>query len=318
MSKKEFAQEIHHRVRRKFPKRKITVFRKDEIWAIDLAQMNAFEKYNNGYKYILCVVDIFSKYAYCVPLKNKTSESVLSALKSIIADSKREPEKIWTDQGSEFYNKHFKEWLNENNIILYSTYGESKSTVVERFILSLKEIITPIFTETNSKDWVTILPDVMKTYNNRIHRTIGMTPTEASDTKNAAEVFLRLSERKKITKKHQPKFMVGDFVRISRQKGIFEKGHEYNFSYEVFKIAKIQDTDPITYLLVDEANDPIEGAFYEPELLKTKLPDYYEVDKILDERGKGKKKELLVSFLGWPAKFNQYIPVDQLYDIPTK
>jgi len=167
---------------------------------------------------------------------------------------------------------------------------------------------------------VSILPEVLKTYNNRIHRTIGMTPVEASDPQNSAEVFLRLSQKKSKskTKKHAPKFSVGDFVRISRQKGVFEKGHEYNFSYEVFKISKVKVTDPITYLLVDWNDDPIEGAFYENEILKTKLPDYVEVDKVLGERKRGKKKEYLVSFLGWNKKFNEWLLEDKFFKVPKK
>jgi len=163
MSLKEFASEIHHRARRKFPKRKVVVFRKDEIWAMDLAQMNAYEEFNDGYKYILCIVDVFSKYAFCVPLKNKNSETVLSAVKKVISDSGREPEKFWVDKGSEFYNSKFKHWLKEKNITIYSTYGESKSSIVERFILSLKELIIPIFTEKNTRNWVKILPSVEHT-----------------------------------------------------------------------------------------------------------------------------------------------------------
>ena len=96
--------------------------------------------------------------------------------------------KIWVDKGSEFYNKQFEQWTNQQNIVMYSTYGESKSAVVERFIRSLKELIVPIFTETNSRNWISILPDVMKKYNNRKHKTIGMTPNEGSDPKNAIDV----------------------------------------------------------------------------------------------------------------------------------
>lgn len=312
MSLKEFASEIHHRARRNFPKRKVVVFRKDEIWAMDLAQMNAYEEFNDGYKYILCIVDVFSKYAFCVPLKNKNSETVLSAVKKVISDSGREPEKFWVDKGSEFYNNKFKHWLKEKNITIYSTYGESKSAIVERFILSLKELIIPIFTEKNTRNWVKLLPSVVKTYNHRYHKSVGMTPDEASDDKNAATVFIRLSEkREKKLKKQKPKFHVGDYVRISRQKGVFEKGHEYNFSYEVFKIRKVLNTDPITYSLTDYDGDPIEGSFYQNEILKTVIPDYMIMDKVIKERKKGKKKEYFVSFIGWPSKFNRWLSEEE-------
>ena len=124
MSKATFAKEIHHRVQRKFPRRKVSVMRKDEIWAMDIAQMNAFESHNNGYKYILCIIDVFSKFAWSVPLKTKNAETILNATKKIVKESGREPEKIWVDKGSEFYNKHFQKWANDLNIVIYSTYGE--------------------------------------------------------------------------------------------------------------------------------------------------------------------------------------------------
>jgi len=145
-----------------------------------------------------------------VALKTKTSDAVLNAIKAIIKDSDRQPEKIWVDKGSEFYNKNFKQWTKQNNI---TTYGESKSVVVERFIRSLKELITPIFTETNTRNWVKILPAVLKTY------------IEASNSENEVAVFNNLHKKtRKRIKKQKPKFKVGDEVRISRQKGIFEKG----------------------------------------------------------------------------------------------
>lgn len=314
--RKILASEIHHRVIRKFPKRKVVVFQKDEIWAIDLAQMNAFESFNDGYKYILCVIDVFTKYAWCIALKTKTNDVVLNAIKTVIKDSGRQPEKIWVDRGSEFYNKNFKGWAKKNNITFYSTYGESKSVVVERFIRSLKELITPIFTEQNTRNWVALLPRVLKTYNNRFHRSIGMTPAEASDPENEVTVFTNLHKKnKKQKKKQKPKFQVGDEVRISRQKGIFEKGHEYNFSYEVFKITKVLDTDPITYHLADDFGDPIEGSFYEQELLKTAVPDYLEMDKVLKEEKRGKKKYYFVSFVGLPKKFNKWLSEDEFEEV---
>src|SRR4051794_34667537 len=103
----EFAKEIHHRKLKKFPRRKVVVGHVDEIWGIDLASMDSFEKYNDGYKYILCVIDVFSKYAFCTPLKNKTAATVLNAIKEIV--SERQPQKIWVDRGSEFYNKTFQD-----------------------------------------------------------------------------------------------------------------------------------------------------------------------------------------------------------------
>ena len=142
MSKSEraiFASEIHKRAVKKFRRRKVIVQKIDEIWALDLASLESLANYNDGYKYMLCVIDVFSKFAWAVPLKNKTAATVLTAIQSIVKKSKRIPEKVWVDQGSEFYNKSFKDWLKTNDITMYSTYGDSKSVVVERFIRTLKD-----------------------------------------------------------------------------------------------------------------------------------------------------------------------------------
>ena len=114
---------------------------KDNIWGVDLADMQLMSKYNKGIRYLLCAIDLFSKYAFVVPLKEKKGITITNAFQSILDNSKRKPNKIWTDQGSEFYNTHFKKWLKDNNIEMYSTHNERKSVVAERFIRTLKNNI---------------------------------------------------------------------------------------------------------------------------------------------------------------------------------
>ena len=111
---------------------------KGNIWGVDLADMQLISKYNKRIRYLLCAVDLFSKYALVVPLKDKKGVSIVNAFQSILDSSKRKPNKIWIDQGSEFYNTHFKKWLKDNNIEMYSTYNEGKSVVVARFSRTLK------------------------------------------------------------------------------------------------------------------------------------------------------------------------------------
>jgi len=225
---------------------------------------------NDGYKFILCIVDVFSKYAWCIPLKNKSATTVLDAVKEVVEKSGRMPEKIWVDQGSEFYNKSFKAWLKQHNIIMYSSFGDSKAVVVERFIRTLRDLLTKKMTEAKTTHWVKILPNVVKYYNHKFHRTIQMSPTEASDPANTLQVFL-LHQANKSKKVEKPKFHVGDRVRIARTKGRFEKGSTANWSHEVFTISEVKKTEPITYLLMDENGEVIQGAFYNQELQKTRL-----------------------------------------------
>jgi len=142
-----------------------------------------------------------------------------------------------------------------------------------------------------------------------------MTPVEASKPENAVPVFNNINRKPEEKKKKNALFKVGDQVRISKVKQTFEKGYKSNFSYEVYTIADVLPTDPITYKIKDWGGDPIEGSFYAAELLKTKVPDYYEVEKILDTRKVGKKKQSLVKWYGWDKKFSMWIDDDQISDI---
>ena len=124
---------------KKFKNKKVYSSFRDNIWGVDLADMQSLSKYNNGNRYLLCAIDLFSKYVWLVPLKDKQGTSIINALKKIISEG-RKPNKIWVDQGSEFYNS-LKDFLKINNTEMYSTYNEGKSVVAERFIRTLKNKI---------------------------------------------------------------------------------------------------------------------------------------------------------------------------------
>ena len=136
----QHVNELHQQIILKFKKRKVYSSFRDNIWGVDLADMQLLSKYNKEIKYLLCAIDIFSKYAWVVPLKDKKGTSIVNAFQKIISKG-RKPNKIWVDQGSEFYNKSFKDFLKINNIEMYSTYNEGKSVVAERFIRTLKSKI---------------------------------------------------------------------------------------------------------------------------------------------------------------------------------
>ena len=224
--------------------------------------MQSLSRKNKGIKYLLCVIDLFSKYALVVPLKDKKGISILNVFNKIIKQSERKPNKIWVDQGGEFYNNVFKKWLLDNDIIMYSTYNKGKSVVAEIFIKTLKNKLYKHITATGKKVYDDVLDDVVNEYNNTKHSTIKIKPI---DVKNNKRVYIDEHNEK------DSRFKVGDRVRLSKFKNIFAKGYTPNWSTEIFIVDKINDTVPYTYNLKDLNDEEIMGSFYGKELQKTEL-----------------------------------------------
>ena len=157
----QLAEELHKPIIRKFQKRKVYSAFKDNIWGVDLADMQLLSKYNKGIRFLLCVIDIFSKYASVVPLKDKKGISIVKAFQIILKQSNsRKPNKIWVDKGSEFYNAYFKKWLRDNYIVMYSTHNEGKSVVAERFIRTLKSKIYKYMTSISKNVYIDKLDNI--------------------------------------------------------------------------------------------------------------------------------------------------------------
>ena len=232
----QLSNELHKPIIRKFKKRKVYSTFKDNIWGVDLADMQLLSKYNKGIRFLLCVIDIFSKYAWVVPLKDKKGISIVKVFQIILKQSNRKPNKIWVDKGSEFYNAYFKKWLQDNDIVMYSTLNEGKSVVAERFIKTLKGKIYRYMTSISKNVYIDKLDNIVDEYNNTYHTTIKMKPTDVKDN-----TYLNVD--KEINNK-DPKFKVGDHVRISKYKNIFAKGYMPNWSEEVFVIKKVKNTIP--------------------------------------------------------------------------
>ena len=223
--------------------------------------MQLISKFNKGFRFLLCVIDIFSKYAWLVPLKDKKGVSIVNAFQKILDKSARKSNKIWVDKGSEFYNSSFKKWLKDNDIEMYSIHNEGKSVVAERFIRTLKTKIYKYMTSVSKNVYIDKLDDIVGEYNNTYHRTIKMKPVDVKDN-------TYIDFKKEVNDK-DPKFKVGDYVRISKYKNIFAKGYMPNWSEEVFISSKIKNTVPWTYVINDVNGEEIIGGFYEKELQKT-------------------------------------------------
>ena len=162
----KLANELHKSTIRKFKKRKVYTSFEDNIWGVDLADMQLINKNNKGIRDLLCVIDLFSKYAWVVPLKDKKGATITNVFEKVLDSSKRKPNKLWVDQGSKFYNNVFKKWLKDNGISMYSTYNEGKSVVAERFIRTLKNKIYKHMTTISKNVYFDVLADIVDGYNN--------------------------------------------------------------------------------------------------------------------------------------------------------
>ena len=254
------ADELRKPIIRKINKRKLYSQFKDNIWGVDLADMQSLSRKNKGIKYFLCAIDLYGKYAFVIPLKDKKGISIVNAFNKIIKQCNRKPNKIWVDQGGEFYNNVFEKWLSDNDINMYSTY---KSVVAERFIRTLKNKLYKHMTATGKNIYYNVLDDVVNKYNNTKHSTIKMKPIDVGN--NNKRVYIDKHNEK------DSRFKLGDRVKIFKFKNIFAKGYTPNWSKEIFVVDKINDTVPYTYNLKDLNDEEIIGSFYDRELQNTIL-----------------------------------------------
>ena len=226
----QLAEELHKPIIRKFTKRRVFVKGVDEIWAADLVEMQRFSDWNKGIKYLLMVIDVFSKFGWIEPLQNKKGETMAAAFEKIFK-SGRQPRLLWIDKGKEFYNKNVNQLLSRKNIKLYSTENEEKSSVAERFNRTIKQQLWKMFSANNNTIYFDKIDELLKSYNSSWHRSVQMSPLEASDIKNKQQVFANLYSDEVYKPVKKPKFQIGDRVRISKYKRkLFDKGFTPNWT----------------------------------------------------------------------------------------
>lgn len=304
MSKKQLVDELHRAARRRFKRRRIITRGINDLWQADLVEMCDYASVNKTFRYLLTVIDTFSKFAWGIPVKNKTGREVSLAMETILS-KESSPRNIQTDNGTEFYNSYFQNLMKKYKINHYSTYSTMKASIVERFNRTLKGMMWKEFSLNGSYKWVENIQNLIDKYNHTVHRTIKMKPADVNKD-NEKSLLKTAYNRIKIFPK--PKFRVGDKVRISKYKHLFEKGYTPNWTTEVFRIHTIKVTNPVTYLLEDYEGNKIKGGFYERELLKTEHPDLYLVEKILKRKG----NKLLVKWLGFSNDHNSWINKSEL------
>ena len=198
------------------------------------------------------------------------------------------------DKGSEFYNRSMKSWLEKNYIEMYSTHNEGKSVVAERFIRTIKNKICKHMTSISKNVYIDKLDDIVNEYNNTKHRTTKMKPTDVKDN-----TYIDFGKK---VNDNDPKFKVGDHVRIWKYKNIFAKSYSPNWSEEVFVIKKIKNTVPWTYVIDDLNGEEITGTFYEKELQKIDEQEF-RIEKVIKKKG----DKLYVKWKGDDNSFNSWI-----------
>lgn len=301
MKKEALVAKLHKPIRKNFLRRRVIQKGLNDTWQIDLVEMIPYSRENKGYKYILTIIDIFSKYAYGRALKKKDSLSVVQAMIDVLENSRLGPPKnIHSDQGKEFFNKNFESLMKKHGINHFHTFSKMKASIIERWNRTFKNKLWPKFNLQGHYNWISILDEIIYKYNNTRHRTIKMKPIDVN-YKNEKNLLYTVYNNIKIFR--YGKFRKGDYVRISKEKSIFYKSYLPNWSTEIFIIAKVNITNPITYDLIDLQNNKISGKFYQEEIQKTTLFDTYLVEKIL----KRKKDKLYVKWLGFDSTHNSWI-----------
>ena len=290
----ERAYSLHRPARRRMPKYRkyMAPFAGYQMQA-DLNEMHT----DVGNRYILTCIDIFSRYAFAEPLKSKTGAEVTRAFKKIFREST--PMYLQVDQGTEFYNATFKQYLKSKHVHLFSVFSPVKASMVERYNRTLKTRMYRYFTKENTRKWVAILPRLVSSYNNTPHSSLPskMTPTQAKEIENQWIIWEHSNPPVEVEK---AKFNVGDAVRLSKVKKTFEKGYLTNWSEEIFYIHSINRREnPIMYVVKDYKGELVRGKFYTLELQKVKLPEKWPIEKIYQRRN----GRVLVKFLGYPEKY---------------
>lgn len=305
---------LHKPYYKKYVRRPIVVGSIDKQWQADLADMNSIKSDNSGARYILTVIDCFSKFAWAVPIQNKSGQSVCEGFNKIFKLSlPRKPQRIQTDKGKEFFNTEVGALFKKYHIFHFASNSDQKAAIVERFNRTLKTKIWHYFTAKNTNKYVDILPDILKSYNTSHHRTIGMAPKDVKKSDELA-IWQRMY---KPALNSGTTTLTNEPVRISKAKHIFEKGYLPNWTEESFNIDSMDTTrGPTIYKLKDKLDEPIAGVFYKSEIqpIVEDTQQYYNIERIVGRKKVSGAEYKLIKWQGYPNKFNSWVKAADILD----
>src|SRR3989454_2894268 len=297
------AYTLHKQSKTRFRRRKTYSSGIDDLWQADLVDLSSLSSYNDSYRYLLTAIDVFSRFARAIPLKNKSGNTLVKAFSSLITE--RKPNYLQTDKGTEFLNSAFQKLLRDNDIKFYTSENDDiKCALVERWHRTLKSKMWRYFTHKSTLRYTDVLDDMVASYNDTYHTSIKMAPSEVNEH-NEGELRRRLYSKAKPPLKW--KFVIGDTVRIKQSKRTFKKGYLPSWTEEIFTIDSRYPSDPPTYKLKDYDDETIKGKFYAEELQKiSKTDETFKVERVLKTRSRRGRTEYLVKWSGYPDKFNSW------------
>nr|CAD2176687.1 unnamed protein product [Meloidogyne enterolobii] len=279
---------------------------------VDLADMQALSRHNKGNRYILVGIDVLSKRLFTVPLKTKKGKEMVKAFQDLIDKMPMKPHRIFSDKGTEFKNKQLREFFAKEDIQkLEANHSTVKASIAERSIRNIKQRLYRYFAQKKTLKWIDVLEKIVDGINHSISRVHGLRPIDVN-FRNAQNVWKKIYGNIFSTIKNvKSKFNKGDYVRLSREKGNFEKGYLPNWGDEIVQVADLDY--PITYKIKDDKGDKFKGSFYKEELARVRRDDNteYRIENILRKRKRDDgANELLVKFIGYPE--TQWIHESQL------
>ena len=306
-----------HKEEHKVKRYNITrVFSLRDIWQIDLIHVDELYKENDGVKYLLCCIDVWSRRTFVEPLLNKKSESTYNAIRKILNRSGGYPKNICSDGGSEFNCEKNINLFKQLSINFYTVNSDIKCGIVERFQKTLQKKIYMYMTEKQTNRYIDILQDIVHSYNSSIHSYIKMSPYDAENPSNQ-EKLQKLHGKaflKNLKFKKNPKYRLKDPVRISEKKTAFSRSYNQQNKDEIFFVSKINTSKPIPrYYLKDESGEELEGFFYEYQLTLARIEEHRV--QVLKKRKRNKITEYFVTFKGYSSKYDRWITEKELLDI---
>ena len=318
---KELTYSLHYPARKHFQRNKIVSNSPFELVQMDLCDMTEYAGSNSNYKYIITVIDVFTKMAFAKALKNKEAETVRDAVEVIL--SKIKPHMVQTDLGTEFKNKTVLKVLKDNGIHLYFARNKQiKASVVERFNRTLKEKMHRYFTSKGTRRYTNVLSQLVDSYNNTHHSAIGMKPVEAvlADPNLVFRKLYGIKSNREMEMSAavvEKLLVIGSHVRVRYITSPMDKGYLPKYSDVIYRISKhVKGFPRMMYQVKDHEGQILQRKLYREDLQPVPSDTRYRVERILRRRKRPDGSfDVRVKWLNYPSSANSWVPEEEIGDV---